>query len=126
MPAATILNLENPHVRIERNLTRQPRLNFGLGCRALLKHRAEGAVGRKRLIERGLRRGTVQVGSAVEAVEDDEDRPGLLGAAPAHDGKDAFDIAAPKIGRDPDGGFQPHRMTVKRGLAEVASTPRLF
>ena len=67
-----------------------------------------------RLVEGGLRRRPIQSGGAVEPVDLDEDRAGLVGAAPAHRREGAFDVAAAQIGRDPDAGFQAHGLSVTR------------
>jgi hypothetical protein len=45
---------------------------------------------------------------AVETVQLDENRAGLLGAAPPHRRKGAFQMAAADIGRDPDGRLEAH------------------
>ncbi len=93
--------------RISR-VSRSSTLASGAGCG--VTHAVNSAVGRMRFVERALRRRAEQLGGAVEPVELDEDRAGLLGAAAAHRREGAFDVAAADIGRDPDRGFETHRL----------------
>ena len=108
MAPGAILDLENPGVGIEPDFAHDPLLDLGFRRRLLLEAAAKRAIGRVRLLEGGLRRRAEQLGGAVEAIELDEDRAGLLGAMPAHRRKGAFAVAAPQIGRHPDRGLEAH------------------
>jgi hypothetical protein len=66
-------------------------LGFGIGRRHRFHGRAEGAVDRRVTArvaaKRRLRRRPIDIGGRVKTIYLDEDRPGLLGAAPARHAK---------------------------------------
>src|SRR5712691_10584761 len=125
MAAGTILDLDDPDVGIEAQLARQPFLDLCLRGRLPGDARAEQPIGRARIVERGLRRRTEQLRGAVETVQLDENRAGLLGAAPPHRRKGAFQMAAADIGRDPDCGFEAHGVLQDLSWTEVSGVPLL-
>jgi len=94
MAAGAILDLDDPDVGIEAQLARQPFLDLCLRSRLPGDARAEQPIGRARIVERGLRRRTEQLRGAVETVQLDENRAGLLGAAPRSAGGGARDVAS--------------------------------
>src|SRR5207247_2091332 len=65
MRPGAVLDLDDPQVGIEADLARQIGFDVRFRHRLTLEARAEGAVGRTRVLERSLRRGTVKLGSAV-------------------------------------------------------------
>ena len=73
------------------------------------------------LIECALWRRPEHFGGSVEPVELDEDGAGFLGAAPAHGGEGALDVATAKIGRHPDRGFKTHRADLLAFQARVSA-----
>ena len=77
----------------------------GAGCPAM--HALNSRPGRASS-NAALRRRTEQLRGAVETVQLDENRAGLLGAASPHRRKGAFQMAAADIGRDPDCRFEAH------------------
>ena len=109
IPPGAILDFDDPDVGIEFDLARQIGLDRGIGRRPLFEARGEGAVGIAHRVEFALRRRTEQIRGAVEPVDADEHGAGLLGAAPAHDRGEAFDLTAAQIGGNPERGFQTHR-----------------
>ena len=128
MPAGAIFGLDDPQVGIEADLACEVGFGIGIRRRHRLERGAEGAV-RRMILEGGLRRRPVQVGRAVETVDLDEDRAGLLGAAPAHRREHALDVAAPHIGGDPESGFQPHAAAIviiarSRKIADFSDATR--
>ena len=116
VPAAAILDLDNPEVGIEAQLACQIPFDVRFRERQSLERRTEGALARARLVEHGLRRRPVEIGGAVESAHLDEDRARLFGAAPAQHRGRALDLAAAQIGGNPDIGFQAHAFPVTPGI----------
>src|SRR4051812_36212665 len=83
MPPGAVLHFHDPDVGIEAELARQIGFRIGFGARLLRQAGAESAIDRMRLVEGGLRCRTINLRGAVEAVELDEDRARLIGAAAA-------------------------------------------
>src|ERR1700722_18748377 len=111
-----ILGFEDPEIGIEFDLAFEALLDdAGLDPLLLMRPTPEpldAALG-----EIALRRWCIKRGAAVQAVELDEDRAGLRGAASAQDREDAFDFASPDIGRDPDVGAKAHcERSMRRGV----------
>ena len=106
-------------------VSRKPLFDLLLRHRIVAEASAEGAIGRARVVEGGLRRRPEQVGGAVEPVELEEDGAGFLGATPAHDREGALAVAAADIGRHPDRGFEPHR-SLRRPHDGYSDRLRLF
>jgi len=92
-----VFGFDNPQVGVEADLPREIGLSFGIGRRHGFHRRAEGAIDQILPIESGLRGRPVDVGSVIEAVDLDENRPGFIGAATADHGEHAFDVAAPHV-----------------------------
>ena len=109
IPPSAILDFDDPDVGIEFHLARQIGLDRGIGRRPLFEARAEGAVGIAYRVEFALWRRTEQFRGTVEPVDANEDGAGVLGTAPAHHSGEAFDLAATKIGGNPESRFQTHR-----------------
>src|SRR5437762_2839548 len=76
VPPGAILDFDDPEVRIVAHLPRQ----IGLDVRLRLggEREVEEPLARARLVERRLRRRTVEIRVAVERAHLDEDRPRLL------------------------------------------------
>src|SRR5437763_1343677 len=108
MAPVAVLDLDDPGVGIESDFARDAFFDLVIRCRLLLEAAAEGAIARASIVKRRLRRRTEQFGGPVKAIELDENRTCLLGAAPAHDGESSLDVAAPYVGRHPDRGFEAH------------------
>ena len=110
MPTGTVFDLQHPGVGIETDLAPDPLLDPGFLHRLPLDAAAECPIRRPRLRECGLGCRAEQLGGPIQTIELDEDRTGLLGAAPPHHRKGAFKAAATQIGRHPDRGFEAHRV----------------
>src|SRR5947208_8358688 len=110
MPTLAVLNLDDPGIRVKTDFAREALLDLGVRLRFVAKTAHECAIRGVGFIERGLRRGAVEVRGPVEPVELDEDRARLLSAAMSHRREGAFDVAATNIGRHPDRGFEAHRL----------------
>src|SRR6185437_4933265 len=109
--SGAVLNLDNPYIRVKSDFAYQPCFDIGVRRRfAAAEHSREHAIGGLCLIKGGLRRRSIQCGSAVETANLNKDRTGLVGATPAHRREYAFRVAAAQIGRHPNTGFQPHRL----------------
>src|SRR5262249_47633422 len=108
MTPGAVLDLEEPRVGVEAEFPREAFLDLGLGSGLFAEAPAEHSIRWPRVVEDALRRRTEQLGGAVEPIELDENRPGLLGTPPAHGRKGSFDVAAADIGCDPDCRFQAH------------------
>ena len=74
----------------------------------LRRCRRENALDRPAVVIDRLRRRRIQHGIAVEQRHLDEDRAGLLRAAPAHRAEYPLGLAAAQISRHPYAGFQSH------------------
>src|SRR5262249_54099779 len=119
MPAGTVLDLDDPGVGVEADLARKPLLDLLLRHRRVAEAAHERAVAWVRLLEHRLRRGTEQLGGAVEPVKLDEARARPRGAAPAHRREGALAVAAAHIGGDPDRGFETHRFALPKFESQV-------
>jgi hypothetical protein len=108
VPSLAIFHLDDPYVRVERDLARQSLFDGGWLDPFILMGARPEALGAMRG-EFRLRGGRVERGAAIEAVDDDEDGAGFRRAAPSQHRRRAFDGAAPEIGRDPDVGPHAHR-----------------
>src|SRR5262245_25128503 len=117
MSPRAIFDLDDPGVGIEAQLAREPLLDLRLGRWLVGEAAGEQAVGRAAVIEHALRRRAEELGGAVEPVELDEDRAGLLGAAVAHRRERPLDVATADIGRDPDRRLQAHWQHMPRSQA---------
>src|SRR5262249_13700118 len=102
MAAGAILDLDDPGVGVKSDLARQPLLPLVRRPRRVAGAAGEGAVARRRFAEQRRRSRAEQFGRAAEPIELDEDRPRLLGAAPAYHREGALAVAPAYIGRDPD------------------------
>ena len=105
MTSATILDLDDPDVRIKAHFPIEIRFDVGLECWESLETRAERALDRVRSIEDGLRGRPIEIGGPVEPVDLDEDRARFVGPMPPHSTECAFDLTPAKIGGDPDCRF---------------------
>ena len=119
-----VLDLDNPEVGIELNLSLEPLVRV-LGIyplRFVHSHEnpldAGSKIGRERLRGRPVyRRATVK------AVDLHKDRAGLRRAASAQHDVYAFSAAPPQIGGDPDIGPQPHVNVLRLARRRPAASP---
>ena len=91
------------------------------GCSSSMTRWNSRSLGRD-FVERRLRRRPVEIGGAVQPVDDDEDRAGLLGAAPRDRRDRALGVAAADEGPDPEGRGDAHQVG-SAGLAWRRSRP---
>ena len=109
MPSGTVLDFDDPYIRIEANLAHNTCFDIGFGYRRLAaEDDRKYSARRLRLIKDGLRRRAIQGSGAIEPIDLDVYRAGLVGPAPAHRREGSFDVATAHIGRHPDAGFQTH------------------
>src|SRR6516225_69228 len=110
MAPGAVFDLQHPSVGIEAELAPDAFLDLGLLHWLPLDAADERALRRLCIVESGLRGRAEQFRGPIKTIELDEDRTGLLGAAPPHRRKSALEIAATQIGRHPDRGFEAHRV----------------
>ncbi len=109
-----ILGLDDPEIRVEADLGREPALGLGRIDPVLAMDLGEHPV--LAILQLALRRRPEHGGSPVQPIDLDEDRSGFRRAAAAQDGRRAFQRAAAQIGGNPDIGAQSHGFP--RGLGD--------
>src|SRR5215212_9588274 len=106
MATCSVLDLDDPNIRVELDLTREVARGLLLGDDACRKAPHPSPLGVAALEPR--RSGTVEHHGSVEPVDGDIDRAGALVAA-AHDhGGNAPPLAAAQIGLDPELALDAH------------------
>src|SRR6516165_7455349 len=122
VPAGAVLDFDNPKIGVKLGLPRQILFDFQVGRGLRRKACGEDAIRSARL-KRALRCGSKQLGRPIQPADAHENRTGLFGTAPPHDSRTTFDLAAPQIGRNPQGTFEAHCLRRSSG---VSTTPKLL
>jgi hypothetical protein len=106
-----VLDLNNPKIGIERDLSFKPLLRVAR-VDALPGMRAgEDSVDATRRIRRdGLGRRPIERRAPIQVIDFDKNSSGLRSAAPAKDRTHTFQSASAQIGCDPNVGTQAHRV----------------
>src|SRR3954465_10889238 len=108
MPSRSILDFDDPGVRIEADFAHKTFLDLRFRRRLLAQTAAKSTIGRMCLVKRRLRRRAKQLRGPIKPVQLHKDRPCLFRAAAAHGSEGAFEMAAANISRHPDRGFETH------------------
>src|SRR5215472_14605466 len=103
-----VFGLNDPHVRIEADLSSQTCLGLGFRRRHRFHRRSEGTIDRMFILEGRLRSRSINVCRVVQAIYLDENRASFLGATSANRREYTFDVAASEIGRHPYCRFESH------------------
>src|SRR5262245_20656058 len=112
MPAAAVVHLDDPEIRIEADLPGQIGLDLNIGRGLHRETGREPAVDRVSFVECRLRGRPVEISRPVEPVDLDEDRARFLSTTPPHQGVSPLVLAATQIGRYPDRGLETHRAAI--------------
>src|SRR6516225_5838264 len=120
VPAGAVLDFDNPKIGVKLGLPRQILFDFRVGRGLRRKACGEDAIRSARL-KRALRCGSKQLGRPIQPADAHENRTGLFGTAPPHDSRTTFDLAAPQIGRNPQGTFEAHclRSFLRSGFSSI-------
>jgi hypothetical protein len=108
MPSRSILDFDDPGVRIKADFAHKTFLDLRFRRRLLAQAAAKSTIGRMCLVKRRLRRWAEQLRGAIKPVQLDENSPGFLRTAAPHGSEGAFDMAAANISSHPNRGFETH------------------
>lgn len=108
MPPRTVFHFYDPDIGIKADLAREIGFRVRLDCRLDRQTGTEGAIDWMGVIKGSLRRRAVDIGCAIEPIDLDEDRAGLIGATAAHRCEGALALATTDISGNPDTGFEAH------------------
>lgn len=90
MPALAVFHFDDPYVGIIRDFTRQPFFDCGFFHRRFTEGTNKKAIGRVRIIKRGLRGGAKKFRLSVEMCDFYKNRARFLMPAPPHGYEGAF------------------------------------
>src|SRR5262249_39182055 len=118
--ADAVLDFDNPKIGVKLRLPRQIVFDIRVGCGLRSQARRKNAIRGTRL-KRALRGGSKQLRRSIQPADAHENRTGFFGAAPTHDSRTTFDLAAPQIGRNPQGTFEAHclRSFLRSGFSSI-------